>query len=116
MKTKKQNTKQVEQETKSPVTVYARIPTKDASAAFYAKEKNQDESSPALDAFLMVMQHFISNTRSFTREEVHYYSRTYSLPYGIVEDLLTKWIQHMHGLGKIEIVDGCYSDSVFLNV
>jgi hypothetical protein len=108
--------KQITEESHSPVTVYPRVPTGTARDSFAKRYAKTDESNPALDAFLIVMGHFSSNVRSFTRQDVHYYSRTYSLPHDVVEDLLTKWIQHMHGLGKIEVVDGCYSEPVFINV
>jgi len=115
MKTKQTKTK-AEKANQSPVTVYPRIPTADAKASFHKKVAKTDESNPALDAFLLVMNHFTTNTKSWTRPDVHYFSRPYALERDVVEDLLTKFIEHFHALGKIEIVEGCYSDPIFINV
>jgi hypothetical protein len=108
--------KRITEESQSPVTVYPRVPTSTARESFAKRYARTDESNPALDAFLLIMGHFATNTLSFTRADVLYYSRPYALEFSVVQDLFAKWIEHMHALGKIEVVEGCYSEPVFINV
>ena len=78
------------------------------------KKQNDNGSNNYLEKFLMVADHITNNMKSFCIDDFLYSSRPFEIPPVIVKEYFSKFVEVLVQCGKLDIVNGCYSDPIYI--
>lgn len=101
----------------SKITFSPIISNEEAKQTFVKSLKKQNEniSTDSLSKFLMVADHITSNMRSFSIDDFIYSSRPFEIPPVIVKELFEKYVEVLLQCGKLDAVQGCYDNVIYIS-
>ncbi len=73
-----------------------------------------DGKNNYLEKFLAVADGVLSNGRSFCLQDVQYAARPFDIPADEVAKLFELWTSKLCSLSKLEKIEGCYSQPIFI--
>ncbi|MDB6121991.1 MAG: hypothetical protein JWQ71_984 [Pedosphaera sp.] len=75
-----------------------------------------DGANTHIEEFIRAMDNLTSSKQSFTRDDVRYFTQFTDLPTAETDMLFDRWTQEMMLRRKLEVVQGCYDDVVYISV